>query len=160
VSDSDEIATHALPVWRDRANYILQADLAQHGLPGRFEQLWARDVGEGQFELCCLPFLTYGFALGDIVSLVPNVGRFEAILGSLVTRSSHDLLRIASTGQVDRHSELHASLAASGRPHEWRGAGLVAIDIEGVIPDVIWQILEPLARAGDLVWEWGRAPAV
>jgi len=158
VADPGDIAIHDSPVWRDRANYILQADLGAHGLPGRFEQLWSRDLGEGRFEICCLPFFTYGYALGDVVRLEPSTGPFETVLGPIVTRSERALLRVAFRGQADQHEDLHASLAASDRPHEWRGGGLVAIDIDGSVPDVIWQTVEPLRAAGAVEWEWGRPP--
>jgi hypothetical protein len=160
VSEPEAISTHELPVWRDRANYILQADLGEHGLPGRFEQLWAGDLGHGLFELCCLPFFTYGYALGDIVRLESSAGPFQAVLGRVVTRSNRALLRVAFTGPVNRHEELHASLAASGRPHEWRGAQLVAIDVEGAVPDALWQTVQQFSSTGDVHWEWGREPTV
>jgi hypothetical protein len=159
VADDDDIATHENPVWRDRANYILQADLADHGLPGRYEQLWARHVSDGQYELCCLPFFTYGYALGDIVRLRAATGRFDQVLGPVVRPSDRTLLRVAFVNR-DHHEELHAALAGSGRPHEWKSFGLVAIDIEDVVPASLWTTIDALASAGHVLWEWGRGPAV
>jgi hypothetical protein len=49
-------------------------------------------------------------------------------------------------------------LAAAGRPHEWHG-GLVAVDIEGAVPDAIQEVLERLGAAGEIEWEWGKQPA-
>jgi hypothetical protein len=40
---NENIATHQLPAWGDKANYILQADLSTYGMSGRFEQLWASE---------------------------------------------------------------------------------------------------------------------
>jgi len=50
---------HETPVWRERANFIIGAAL---DAPGKWEQLWARQVGPNRFELCCIPFMTYGLA--------------------------------------------------------------------------------------------------
>ena len=158
VADEADIATHAHPVWRERADYILQADLAEHGLPGRYEQLWARRVEADRFELCCLPFFTYGYALGDIVALRAATGPFDRVLGSVVRPSSRGLLRVAFL-TADGHEDLHASLAASDRPHEWRSGGFVAIDIEGQVPKQLWTTIEALASGGHVEWEWGRDPA-
>jgi hypothetical protein len=149
-----DVSTHEHPAWRDRADYILQADLTDHGMPGKFEQLWARNLGDGRFELCCLPFFVYGYALGDVAKLQPGSDRFAEVLGSVVTRSGRSLLRVALTGGAERHDDLHAAVAVSGRPHEWRGGGLVAIDIEGAIPDVIKQAIERLAANKRAEWEW------
>jgi hypothetical protein len=160
VGQAADIAIHENPVWRDRANHILQADLGGYGLAGRFEQLWARDLRNGTYELCCLPFFTYGFALGDVVRLEPSKGRFADVLGSLVSRSERDLLRVAfrDRGAMQaQHEELHAVLAASGRPHEWHRGGLVSVDVEGTVPDAIRQTVNRLAVDGDVQWEWARS---
>ena len=159
MTQDKDIAVHDNPVWRDRANYILQADLSGHGLPGRFEQLWAQDLGDGTFQLCCLPFFTYGYALGDVVRVEPSEGRFRSVLGPLVSRSEWNLLRVAFRDRRvkdARHEELHAALAASGQPHEWRRGGLVSIGFEGPIPEDIREPVNRLAADGLVQWEWGR----
>jgi hypothetical protein len=33
------------------------------------EQLWARQVGDRHFELCCIPYFVYDLALGDVVEI-------------------------------------------------------------------------------------------
>ncbi len=55
---------HSEPVWRDRSNFIIGAPLAEEG---RTEQLWARQVGDRRFEICCIPFFVDDAALGDVV---------------------------------------------------------------------------------------------
>jgi hypothetical protein len=153
-----EVATHREPAWRDRADYILQADLTDHGMPGRFEQLWARALGDGRFELCCLPFFTYGYALGDLVQERPGVGPFEGVLGPVVRPSGRAVLRLSVVRQAERHDDVHAALVASDRPHEWSGSTLVAVDIEEAVPPALWASIEQLMASGDVEWEWGRAP--
>ena len=39
-----EIATHGAPVWKERGNFLIFADLSLAGMPGRWEQLWARQL--------------------------------------------------------------------------------------------------------------------
>jgi hypothetical protein len=62
-----EIATHEDPAWMAQANFIIVADLGDYGMQGRLEQMWARQLGEAEFMICCIPFFTYGIALGDRV---------------------------------------------------------------------------------------------
>jgi hypothetical protein len=58
MNDAD-IATHEDPAWMAQANFIIVADLGGHGMQGRLEQLWARQPGEAEFVICCIPFFTY-----------------------------------------------------------------------------------------------------
>lgn len=66
VADQD-VVVHLSPVWRDRANFIIHADIQAEGLPRRFEQLWARQLADSRFLVCCIPFFVYDLALGDEV---------------------------------------------------------------------------------------------
>jgi hypothetical protein len=34
--------------------------------------LWARQVGDRRFEICCIPFFLYDVALGDVVETDEN----------------------------------------------------------------------------------------
>ena len=63
VTAQSKIATHPGPVGRERTNFIVQLDLAGHGMPGNFEQCWTRTDDHRLFELCCIPFFTYGLSL-------------------------------------------------------------------------------------------------
>lgn len=53
MSMASEIATHDAPAWQERANFIIFADLSSAGMPGRWEQLWARQLGEARDTLRC-----------------------------------------------------------------------------------------------------------
>jgi hypothetical protein len=57
-------AVHEAPVWRERADFVIGAQLPEEG---RAEQLWARRLEGQQFEICCIPFFLYDVALGDVV---------------------------------------------------------------------------------------------
>lgn len=65
-------AVHRDPVWRHRSNFVIGAALEPSVTGVDSEQLWARRVGERPFELCCIPFLTYGLALAGVVETDAN----------------------------------------------------------------------------------------
>jgi hypothetical protein len=53
---SELIVTHDSP---GDANFLIAADLAPHGVPGRSEQLWTRRTGERTFVMRSLPYFVY-----------------------------------------------------------------------------------------------------
>ena len=112
MADGGKIATQSDPVWRDKSNFILRAELTSHGLDGGFEQLWVRTEDRTEFELCCIPFFPYGMALGDRVTWEESSHHVE-----VVASSGRGTIRVAVSRQadVDRlHSQLHT--ASWGRP--------------------------------------------
>ena len=48
-----DVITHANPVWRERANFIIAAGISDPppDTLRRWEQLWARQIGEHRFEI-------------------------------------------------------------------------------------------------------------
>ncbi|MCX5192295.1 DUF4265 domain-containing protein [Streptomyces sp. NBC_00249] len=80
---------HDDPVGRAQRNYIAQADLAPFGLDGQVEQLWLKPLNDGTFSIACIPFQTYGLALGDRVRLSAN-DQVSEVVGP----SSHRVLRM------------------------------------------------------------------
>lgn len=154
VATGGKIATHSDPVWRDRTNFIIQADLTPHGLPGSFEQLWTRTEDEGRtFEICCIPFFIYGIALGDVVSWDKSTH-----LVQLVEGSGHRCIRVAFQDKAvgaARHEELHRLLAGQGPLIEFNSDGYGAIDIQNE-PQATAIISALAARVedGTLIWEW------
>jgi hypothetical protein len=103
------------------------ADLAPYGLPGRFEQFWARDVSESIFQVCCIPFFTYGIALGDTVKCD---GEFT--VQAVVERSGHKNLRL-TVADPDRHEVLHSKIhdwvVSTGLLYEFCSPGYLAVDL-------------------------------
>jgi hypothetical protein len=150
-SDGGVIATHAEPVWRAKTNYIVMADLTEHRLAGRREQMWARRLADGNFELCCLPFFTYGYSLGDVIA--PRATGKDMVLGPVVTPSGRRLLRLAFHAHEPHHSVIHDAVERSRRPAEWFNPGYVAIDVADAIPDEIEEAIHQFKDAGDLHWE-------
>ena len=156
IADED-IATHQDPVWRERTNYIVLVDLATHGMPGKREQLWTRTEDKVTFELCCIPFFTYGFALGDRVKWDET-----SHAATLVERSGRRNVRIAWQNQsaaAEQHEPLHGRFLASGALVEFRRTGYAALDCAdaGVVQQVL-ALIQPWADRGDLLWEYGDEP--
>jgi hypothetical protein len=154
--DDAKVVTHPDPVWRSQANFIKMADLADAGLPGSFEQLWLTDLGEDRYRLCCLPFLAYGYSLGDVIQTKEQGGR--VVLGDVVEKSGRGLIRILIHSHGPDHAALHDELVAAGCLTEWRNDGFVSVDLErGAIPDTLMAAMTKLHEAGALQWEWAGA---
>jgi hypothetical protein len=146
-----EIATHAAPAWGPKADFIIRADLTDHGMPGHFEQLWARKVENAMFEICCVPFFTYGIALGDRVEC-------DSFHTQRVTvKRGHRVLRIAASDKNRQH-ELHTPLRdwveKTGFLYEFCQPGYVAIDLPpGADPNIHLSNWEEFADACEIKWE-------
>lgn len=148
-------ATHKDPVWRDRSNWIIQVDLTHWDFDaGTFEQLWVRTDEESLFEVCCIPFFTYGIALGDLIRLEGEVG-----VPSVVRRSGRRVIRVAFKDRGDAatgHEQVHGLLVATEALHEFSGSGYVAVDLKNERQaDSVISALSPLVETGLIIWEWG-----
>lgn len=151
--DPTKVVTHAEPVWRANANYILMVDLADFNLPGRFEQLWLADLGGGNFKLCCLPFFAYGYSLGDVIQTKQQGGR--EVLGKVAVRSGRGLIRVLIHSHGPDHAAVHDAIVTAGCMSEWRDDGFVAVDLEhGTIPNELMAAMTQLYDARSLQWEW------
>ena len=153
--DDAKHATHEDPVWRERANFIVQVDLQPHGMAsGVYEQLWTRTDDQATFEVCCLPFFTYGIALGDVI--VWNDTNRKAVLSR---RSGRRLIRCAFADRDDaaaEHEAFHGSIVATGALVEFHGSGFAAIDIDSDERlEAVLAVVVPLEESGRASWEWG-----
>jgi Domain of unknown function (DUF4265) len=131
VSDDPTLATHATPARLDPDAVLVEVDLEAFGMPGRREQLSTSPIAPDRFEVGCIPFFTYGIALGDVVSA--RKGDDAAwVMEGVVTRSGHRTVRLAIESAAraqELHEHLHTLVAETGLAHEWHGSGYVAIDI-------------------------------
>lgn len=124
-----EIATHDNPAWRDRANFLIFADLSEFGLEGRWEQLWVKQLGANEFVLCCIPYFTYGVALGDRLCTASRRGR-DYVLSKVVSHSGHRVLRLwLKRASLEARERVQDVLAMGALLHEWNSVNLVAIDV-------------------------------
>lgn len=154
MSMASEIATHDAPAWQERANFIIFADLSSAGMPGRWEQLWARQLGEAEFELCCIPYFTYSLALGDRVRTQPSGGR-RYVVAEVHARSGRRVLRLWLKEAQARGKECVLRYLESSSPlHEWSSDNLLAIDVPAGGPDpVLSALLAELPNLGvDVEW--------
>jgi len=154
-----QVWQHENPAWRARADSVLRVDLAPYGMPGRFEQLWTRRrAGAGLHELCCIPFFTYAVSLGDVFR-VRTTGQVS-VIEAVVVPSGRANVRLAFRSRqvaAERHQEVHAAVAASGLPHEWRSAGYLAVSVNGQAElNAIWSVLSRWADTGDAALELDR----
>ncbi|WP_030971735.1 DUF4265 domain-containing protein [Streptomyces sp. NRRL S-1824] len=147
---------HDEPVGRAQSNCIAQADLAPFGLDGQVEQLWLKPLDDGTFSVACIPFQTYGLALGDRVHLSAN-GQVKEIVGT----SSHRVLRMLLmpvpdpkqlTETIDR---IRTEIDAAGLLSEWSGDRHVAVDIPPEAkPSMLFDIMQHEVSVGRAFWEW------
>ncbi|MEV0990820.1 DUF4265 domain-containing protein [Streptomyces sp. NPDC049949] len=152
---------HDEPVGRVQSNYIAQADLAPFGLDGQMEQLWLTPLKDDTYSIACIPFQTYGLALGDRVRLSAN-GQVSEVVGS----SSHRVLRMLLmpapdpkqlTETMDR---IRTAIDAAGLLSEWSGDRHVAVDIPPEAePSVLFDIMQREVSEGRAFWEWADAMA-
>ena len=63
------IVTHQNPAWRDKSDFIIVMKIPDSGASSKWqwEQLWAKQIKENRFEICCIPFFVNDLALGDSV---------------------------------------------------------------------------------------------
>jgi hypothetical protein len=147
-------AVHPDPVWRDRSNFTIRADLTPYGMPGSFEQMWTRTDDQREYEVCCIPFFTYGIALGDVVTWDPISHLVE-----VATPSGRQNIRIAfldKSKAAASHTSVLGALVSAGCLIEFSSDGYGAIDIETADrSNAVVALLAPLVEDQTLIWEWG-----
>jgi hypothetical protein len=157
MTSAREVVVHDAPVWRDRSNFVISAALAEADTPHRFEQLFARQVGDDRFELCCIPFFLFDVALGDVVKTAPALGR-EFLLESVVVPSGRFVFRVWFGDAFHPRGAIAEQLTELGALLEWGSANLLAVDAEDQEhAQVIADYLAEREREGALMYEAGRS---
>lgn len=145
----DTIPVHADPVWRDRSNFIIKAALPEDG---RTEQLWARQVADHRFGLCCIPFFLYDMALGDVV----ETDRQYQVT-RVVEPSGRYVFRIWFGDSHHPQDEIVAAVVALGAQVERSSAHLLAVDAENaVVAKAAADLLQSHEDQQHLMYETGR----
>lgn len=118
---------HHHPVWRDRADAIVNA-IIEHDKPGDMqESLWARKLTDDRYEICCVPFFIYDLALGDEVeTTLDEAGKL--VLRTVVGRSGNQTFWLWFNEPDGREvwDRAYSSAAQAGCPVEGYNAGLIA----------------------------------
>ena len=151
----DGIAVHTEPLWRAQANFLIRAALRREDAPHRFEQLWARRMDEAEFELCCVPFFTYGMALGDIVRTKAEGGSTH-LVEKVMSHSGHSTYRVWFGQKPIDQEEVIAELDRIGGAHERSSRNLIAVDApDGNVARKVVDYLSERQERGDLLFESG-----
>lgn len=149
----EQFATHSEPIWRERADFIINAPLSE---VGRFEQLWVKRVGEDQFEVCCIPYFLYDVALGDTVETAPQGGR-QYVLGRVLNRSGRYVFRAYFERPQYRYRDATVEgVQALGAQIEWSSPSLLAVDVDGPSAQKVADYLQEQEDAGRLMYETGK----
>jgi hypothetical protein len=152
-----EFITHPDPVWRERANFLIHAELPEEDRSPRFEQLWARQTSDDRFEVCCIPFFVYDLALGDVVATSSAEGR-EYIVERVVAPSGRYVFRVWFGQTFHPRDEIASALTALGSLIEWSSRNLLAVDaVDGEHAQLVADFLMEREKAGHLIYETGRS---
>lgn len=144
-------AVHQEPVWRDRSNFIIAAPLTGNA-DVKTEQLWARQLGDRRFEICCIPFFVYDLGLGDVV---------ETDAKYLVTRvldsAGHFTFRVWFGESFHPRDDVAAELQNLGALLEWSSLNLLGVDAaDETIAKTVADYLHDHEQAKHLIYETGR----
>jgi uncharacterized protein DUF4265 len=152
-----EFVVHPNPVWRERANFIVHAELPEQDRPRRFEQLWARQLVVDRFEVCCIPFFVFNIALGDVVTTSPKGGR-KYVVAKVVEPSGRYVFRVWFGQSVEPRDGIADQLKTLGSLIEWSSRNLLAVDAaDGEHAQLVADVLMRHEKAGHLVYETGRS---
>jgi hypothetical protein len=159
IMTTNQFVTHETPVWRDRANFLIFAvvDPDAERAVVRWEQLWARQLQQYRFEICCIPFFPYNLALGDEVETKPFKDKIY-VVDHVVTPSLRYVYRAwFSTPQM--RGIVHSQLESLGCLLEWRStnSNLLAVDCSSLeLAQTTADILMNHEQHGVLVYETGK----
>ena len=156
---TDDTIVHEHPVWRERADFIIAAEIDPPSATARWrwEQLWARQVAKNRFRLCCIPFFIYDLALDDEVEAGEEAHRVYVV--ERVTKPSGRYTFRAWFHNSDVRREVADELVRLGCLIEWRSVrgNLLAIDaasdsLARAAADFLWD----REQRGQLTYEAGR----
>jgi hypothetical protein len=157
VTAEDEFVVHQDQVWRERSNFIIQAELPDADRRRRFEQLFAKQVDGDFFEVCCIPFLLYDIALGDIVATSPKRGR-KYVVTKVVEASGRFVFRVWFGESFHLRDEVAEALIELGCLVEWSSRNLLAVDgADDGEAQRVADFLTEKEQAGELIYETGRS---
>lgn len=145
-------ATHSEPVWRDRADFIIAATVRPSDGQVTTEQLWVRRVAGKRFELCCIPFVVYNLALGDIVETTDDL-----VVDRVAEPSGHFVFRVFFPHSDSPRGATFSALTALDALTEWSSPSLLAVDASNETrAKAIANFLQQAEDHGHLMYETGR----
>jgi hypothetical protein len=157
MTDATEFVVHQDPVWRDRSNFIISVELPERDRPRRLEQLFARQLREDRFEVCCIPFFVFDIALGDVVVTSPRSDR-QYVVEKVTEPSGRYVFRVWLGDSFQPRDEIAGELKAFGSLLEWSSRNLLAIDaVDQEHAQLVADFLAERERSGSLIYETGRS---
>lgn len=154
---SATVAVHRDPVWRERADFLIVAEIDPGETLKDTEQLWARRIDECHFEVCCVPFFTYHLALGDVVRTEPRAAR-QYVVAEVTEPSGRAVFRVWFGESTEPRVGVLSDLEALGGLLEWSSSSLLAIDVsDPVQARYVAEYLGARAAEGRLLFELGTA---
>lgn len=123
----DYVAVHEHPVWRDRSDFIIRVFLGEKEGHNDWEQLWAKNLGQNRFMICCIPFFAYNLSLGDevIVDNYYNVSEVIHHSGNTTFRVWFGESKIESIGE-----KIYSELERIEAILEWSSENLLAVSVD------------------------------
>lgn len=152
-----KIVVHTNPVWRDRSDFIIAGRIDSDNTQLSMEQLWARQLDDFTFEICCIPFFLYDLALGDVVR-TSSSGDDKYVVDSVVRKSGRFVFRVWFSSVTDT-SELESYLTQLGALCERRSPSsqLLAIDAgNDKVAHAVANALQKREEQGELTYETGQ----
>ncbi len=151
--------THENPAWRERANFIIAARINAEEVHARWkwEQLWAGQISENHFEICCIPFYVHDLALGDVVETGLE-GEERYVIQRVIKQSGHYTFRVWFINP-DAREAVSEEIARLGGLMEWRwsASNFLAIDAStDALAQAIADLLSEREQSGHLEYETGR----
>jgi hypothetical protein len=142
--------SHMFPIWRREADYLLHAHVDDESGP-IIEQLWAKELSNNRFKICCIPSFTFELALGDIVEAR------EGIITRVVEPSGRFVYRIWSDDGWDGKFEILLKIEQLGGLMEPCSPHLTAIDAATEqIAEALVEYLAEQEDAGLLTYASGQ----
>ena len=154
---ASEFVVHQEPAWRERSGFVISAELPEKYWPRRFEQLFARQLADDRFEVCCIPFFVCDLALGDVVVTSAKDGR-KYVVTSVAEPSGRYVFRVWFGESFRPRGEIADELKALGSLVEWSSRNLLAVDaVDGEHARLVADFLAEREQLGHLVYETGRS---
>jgi hypothetical protein len=141
--------SHPAPVWREEANFLFRADNDADDVT---EQIWAKKEGHLRYRVCCIPFMIYDLALGDLVETDDHY-----LLKRVLERSGRWVFRAFIDNPSTDHVQFLADLRAVGALYENASPRLYSIDAcDEQLAQKVADYLFVREGKGELVYETGK----
>jgi uncharacterized protein DUF4265 len=154
MTSQEKVAVHPEPVWRSTANFLIFAKLND----GHWEQLWARQLSDNTFQLCCIPFFAYDLGLGDDVETGPSDDK-RYVIQRVVRDAGTYTFRVWFGNSHDEsvRDEVLTKAAELRCQTEWSSPNLLALSASGEQAQAVADYLTAESTRERLLYETGRS---